>query len=40
MLNCSNITLHSKRFPENAKLPLFEKIVKKAIEDVIATGQP
>lgn len=39
MLGCFNIILHSTWFPENAKLPLFERIVNKAIDDVIATGQ-
>jgi hypothetical protein len=39
MLNCFNIILHSRWFPENAKLPLFEKIVNRAIDDVIASGQ-
>ena len=39
MINCFNIILHSNWFSEKAKLPLFEKIVNKAIDDVIATGR-
>lgn len=40
MLQCFNSILRSSWFPEKAKLPLFEQIVNKAIDDVIATGQP